>query len=137
MSNHYEVLGVPRNASSKEVKKAYERKVRALAGPAPQRAVQERILKDALDVLTNPAKRTTYDSRLGDSLPPPASAGSGTALIIGLAVVALTAAGVGFFLHERSKDRAQMRMDERRAAEEREKARATTPAPVPQNSGKR
>jgi flagellar basal body-associated protein FliL len=52
----------------------------------------------------------------------PVGAGSGVPLLIGIVVVALTAAGIGFFLFERSKERTWMQQEEQRAAE-REKVK--------------
>ena len=130
--NHYELLGIRRDASVGAVKKAYQRKVKELSRlPGPQRTVQEKILKDAVAVLTDTTRRTDYDSRIEESDPLPVSTSSGTPLLVGLVVVALTAAGIGYFLFERSKDKAQMRMDERRAAEVKaEKDKRAPPAPA-------
>ena len=134
MSTHYEVLGVGHKASARELRKAYERKMKAFAKNPD--ALQERIVKDAFAVLSNPLKRADYDSKIGESEALAASSPPGTPLLIGLVVVALTAAGIGFFLWERTKERAQMRMEERRAAE-REKAKAAPAAPAPQQPVKR
>jgi curved DNA-binding protein CbpA len=131
MQNHYEALGVRRNASPDAVKAAYERKLDALAGrPAAERARQERILKKAFAVLADPAERADYDARLAES-DALAGTGTGSPLLIALIVVALTAAAIGYFLLERSKDRAWLRQEEKRAAEEREKAKRAPPAQPP------
>jgi DnaJ-class molecular chaperone len=136
--DHYELLGVRRDASAAEVKKAYERKIRGLRSLAEsQRAVQEKILKDAVEVLTDEARRVDYDSRIDESEPMVIGGTPGAALLIGLVVVALTAAGIGYFLFERSKDQAQMRADERRKAELKYEKDHRTPAPAPSQPAKR
>ena len=120
MSSHYDLLGIPRNASQRAIQKAYERRRKAL-GKNPD-ALQERILNDAFAVLSNPSKRADYDSRLGEADMLPSGAGSSTPLVVGLVVVGLTAAGIGYFLFERSKDQKWMKEEQQRAAE-REKAK--------------
>jgi DnaJ-class molecular chaperone len=133
MSSHYEMLGVDRKASARAVQRAYERKMKALArNPDP---LQERIVKDAFAVLSNPVKRADYDSRLGESDLMPAGAGSGAPLLVGLVVVALTASGIGYFLYERSKERKAMSLEEQRL--EREKAKQKPPAPESRQPARR
>jgi DnaJ-class molecular chaperone len=134
--NHYEVLGVRRNASPRAVRKAYERRLKALAKrpDGTEKAAEERIVKSAFAVISDPAKRGDYDSRLGESDALNVGEASGTPLLIGLIVVAIAAAAIGFFVIERSKERAWMRMEEKRAAAEREKAKQAQPAPKPQQS---
>ena len=59
MSSHYDVLGIDRKASARAVERAFERKMKALVrNPDP---LQERIVKDAFSVLSNPVKRADYD----------------------------------------------------------------------------
>jgi len=129
MSSHYDVLGIDRKASAGAIRKAYKRKMKAF-GKSPD-ALKERFVKDAFDVLSNPVKRADYDSKLGELDALPVGAGSGTPLLVGLVVVALTAAGIGFFLYERSKERKAMKVEEQRAAE-REKAKPrSSPSPAP------
>lgn len=136
--DYYELLGIRRDASAREVKKAYEKKVRGLASLSEsQRAVQEKILQDAVAVLTDKAKRIDYNSRVNEAEPMPIGGTSGAPLLVGLVVVALTAAGIGYFLYERSKDRAQMRVDERRKAEIKYEKDHRTPASVPSQPAKR
>ena len=134
MSSHYDVLGIDRKASPRQVEKAYERKVKAL-GKNPD-SLQERIVKDAFAVLSNPVKRADYDSRLGEADLMPSGAGSSTPLVVGLVVVGLTAAGIGYFLFERSKDQKWMKEEEKRAAE-REKAKARPAATAPAQPAKK
>jgi curved DNA-binding protein CbpA len=123
LATHYDSLGVPRDASRSALRKAYERKLGALSRrPAAERVVEEKILKSAFDTLSDPAKRVDYDSRLEPTDIQPTSATSAVPLIVGLVVVAVTAGGIGYFLMERSKDQAYMRMEEKRAAD-REKAK--------------
>ena len=133
MSSHYDVLGIDSKASARAVKRAYERKMKALViNPDP---LQERIVKDAYTVLSNPVKRADYDSRLGESELMPAGAGSGAPLLVGLVVVALTASGIGYFLFERSKERKAMTLEEQRV--EREKVKRKPAAQESQQPAKR
>jgi len=133
MSSHYDVLGIESKAPGRTVERAYQRKMKAFArNPDP---LQERIVKDAYTVLSNPVKRADYDSRLGESELMPAGAGSGAPLLVGLVVVALTASGIGYFLYERSKERKAMTLEEQRV--EREKAKRKPAAPEPQQPAKR
>ena len=133
MSSHYDVLGIDRKASARAVERAFERKMKALVrNPDP---LQERIVKDAFSVLSNPVKRADYDSKLGESELMPAGAGSGAPLLIGLIVVGLTAGGIGYFLFERSKERKAMSLEEQRV--EREKARRKAPPPGSAQTEKR
>ncbi|GAB4064582.1 molecular chaperone DnaJ [Angustibacter speluncae] len=64
MSDHYEVLGVSRDATQEEIKKAYRRLARKLhpdVNPGPEAAEQFKDVSRAYDVLSNPEKRQTYD----------------------------------------------------------------------------
>lgn len=63
MNDYYEILGVSRDASPEEIKKAYRRKARQLhpdyAGPDSEEAFKE--LSVAYETLSNPDKRQMYD----------------------------------------------------------------------------
>jgi DnaJ-class molecular chaperone len=126
MSSHYDVLGITRKAKAKDVQKAYERKMAALERRPD--SLQERVVKDAFSVLSNPVKRADYDSKLGENDLMPAGAGSGSPLIVGIIVVAVTAAGIGFFLTTRDKDQRWMKHEEDRAAAQKAKAKRPSPA---------
>jgi molecular chaperone DnaJ len=63
-TNHYAVLGVRRDATKEEIRRAYRRKARELHPDVnPDPAAQERIqeVNTAYDVLSDPGKRETYD----------------------------------------------------------------------------
>lgn len=74
----YEVLGVDRNASEDEIKKAFRKKARKLhpdVNKAPDAEDQFKELNEAYDVLSDPKKRAQYD-RFG-TIPGAASGGYG------------------------------------------------------------
>jgi molecular chaperone DnaJ len=64
VADHYEVLGVDRNATPEEIKKAYRRLARELhpdVNPSPDAAEQFKLVTHAYDVLSDPDERQQYD----------------------------------------------------------------------------
>ena len=69
MADHYEVLGVPRDASTDDIKKAYRRLARELhpdVNSGADAAERFKLVTHAYDVLSNTEERSKYD-RGGDS----------------------------------------------------------------------
>ncbi len=64
MSDHYEALGVGRDASQDEIKKAYRRLARELhpdVNPDPQASERFKLVTHAYEVLSDPNARADYD----------------------------------------------------------------------------
>lgn len=64
MADHYEVLGVARDASSDDIKRAYRRLARELhpdVNPGEDAAERFKLVTHAYDVLSNPDQRARYD----------------------------------------------------------------------------
>lgn len=70
MSDYYDVLGVPRDASSDEIKKAFRRKARETHPDASGDSTDDefKVVNEAYEVLSDPEKRQMYD-RFGTADP--------------------------------------------------------------------
>lgn len=64
MPTHYEVLGIREGASEEEIRQAYRRLVKAAHPDVAGDPAQFRLITEAYDVLTDPARRVDYDRRL-------------------------------------------------------------------------
>jgi serine protease Do len=60
----YEILGVPREASTADIDAAYERRKAELEGSGSTDSNAMALLRDARDALRNPARRASYDASL-------------------------------------------------------------------------
>lgn len=64
MANHYQILGVSRNATPADIKRAYRARARASHPdhhPHPDAARRFVLVRRAYEVLSNPARRRQYD----------------------------------------------------------------------------
>ena len=64
VADHYEVLGVSRDASPEEIKKAYRRLARELhpdVNPGEEASERFKLVTHAYDVLSDPEQRQRYD----------------------------------------------------------------------------
>jgi len=122
MKDYYDVLGIPRDAAPGVVKVAYEGRMKKAARlKDAERAAEERELKEAYAILSNPAKREDFDASLMEVDAKLTGSGSNAPLVIGVAVVMLAVLGAGYFLMERSKAQRATQIEQQRAAE-RQKA---------------
>tara|TARA_B100001013_G_scaffold308071_1_gene211891 strand:- start:987 stop:1865 length:879 start_codon:yes stop_codon:yes gene_type:complete len=61
MANYYDILGVPRNASKKDVKDAFKKKAMQYHPDRGGNEEQFKEINEAYDVLKDPQKKSTYD----------------------------------------------------------------------------
>ena len=64
MPTHYEVLGISEDASEEEVRQAYRGLVKVVHPDAAGDPAQFRLITEAYDVLSDPARRKAYDRTL-------------------------------------------------------------------------
>jgi curved DNA-binding protein CbpA len=122
MNNYYQLLGVSRGASPSVVKIAYEGKLKALAASGldeAQRKAEAKELEKAYVTLSNDAKAKWYDAQL-EKQAAAESAAPGRGTVIAVAVVmALFAAGIGWYFVERTHKIEALRVEgERLKAEQ-------------------
>src|SRR5689334_15498350 len=68
MKNYYQVLGIPRDASAGQIKRAYRKLIKAChpdVNASPQSIEWTRELNEAYATLADPKARTSYDLDLG------------------------------------------------------------------------
>ena len=129
MQDHYQILGIARDASPQVVRFAFEGKMKALADPAyaaptAEKREEERRLKEAFVTLSVPAKRGPYDGKLAafeEQLA--ASAGRRPPWLVPAAVVACVALAAGALWNSHSREKERVRLEEGRVAMEKENAR--------------
>lgn len=94
---HYDVLGVAPGASPVEIQRAFDRFVAALGkAETPPDARREQRMREAHEVLSDPARRDAYDASLAAAAAGQAKRKRGTAFAIGSAVVAFVAGLAGW-----------------------------------------
>ncbi|MFO1118546.1 MAG: DnaJ domain-containing protein [Beijerinckiaceae bacterium] len=86
MADLYEVLGVPRDATTAAIRRAFRKKARAAHPDGGGSAEAFNELKTAYDVLADPVRRKRYDEtgELGDAAPDPQRARLVEMLSVGL-----------------------------------------------------
>ena len=132
MTNHYETLGIARNATPAMVKAAFQAKMKALEESGLNESVRgarEKALQQAFVTLFNPAGKARYDAQLASALavrpapPPKAKPMSFFVMVLGLAVVAAALAGGWYVTHPTGK-----RLEEqRKEAAARNRGRSPIP----------
>ncbi|MFN3368506.1 MAG: DnaJ domain-containing protein, partial [Thermus sp.] len=73
MKDYYAILGVPRNATQEEIKRAYKRLARQYhpdVNKSPEAEERFKEINEAYAVLSDPEKRRIYDT-YGTATPPP------------------------------------------------------------------
>ncbi len=124
MNNYYELLGVSQGATPSVVKIAYEGKLKALARSGlaeAQRKAEERELEKACVTLSSPSKRTWYDNQLEKQHATESASQGSRGLIAGAVVVALLAAGIGWYFVDRGRTREGLRIEAERLKLEQER----------------
>jgi curved DNA-binding protein CbpA len=144
--NLYQVLQVPRNATPDAIKAAYESRLRQLGTSAAPEAMSERnLLKQACDILSDPAQRKLYDAKLveeaarnaasgGDALAEPTPVMKQRAAptvvptsvvwIVVLAFLGLAAAGVWIYFDHKRNALLARQLKEKQALEDQQRLEA-------------
>jgi hypothetical protein len=133
LQNYYEALGIPEDASPQAIKTAFEARMRALdalgAGPADkERVAEEKLLKAALAVLSNPEKRDRYDEQLARSQLKEEQVGHLKPWIAAGVVAVLLVGSLTYYGVHRAGVRERIRLEEERIALEAERARVRAAA---------
>ena len=120
MTNHYETLGVARNATPEMVKAGFQAKMKALEESGmkePARAAREKAFQQAFVALFNPATKAKYDKQLAMAAavqpapPPQAARKNPLVIVVGIAAIAGAVAGGWYMKHPSAEKQAEQRKE--------------------------
>jgi hypothetical protein len=143
MNNHYEALGVQRDAGPSIVKIAYEGKLKALAKAGladAERQAEERLLERAYATLSDDIKRERYDQQLDQHLERQEEAArnaGGRGWIVAVVAVLIVAGSFGAYINNRNNARERIRLEEERIARDRDEAKRQVEAEEAQRVAER